>query len=93
MSSYRQGVQSAVEYGALPEIDENATTLVVERQVAENDRHMVFLFCAVQRGARSQLRWAKACNDVWVASFVQEVFIGDELVESLGSWQPVSGCA
>ena len=30
MSSYRQGIATAVEYGALPEIDENATTLVVE---------------------------------------------------------------
>lgn len=44
MSSYRQGVQTVVKYGALPEIDENAPTLVEERQVAESDRHMVLLF-------------------------------------------------
>jgi hypothetical protein len=51
MSSYRQGIQTAVKYGALPEIDENATTLVVERQVAESDRHMVLpLSCCPTMG-------------------------------------------
>lgn len=44
MSSYRQGGRTVVKYGAFPEIDENATTLVKERQVGESDRHMVLLF-------------------------------------------------
>jgi hypothetical protein len=44
MSSYRQGIQMVIKYGALQEIDENATTLVEERQVTESDRHMVLLF-------------------------------------------------
>lgn len=54
MSSYRQGIRTVVKYGALPEIDENATTLVAERQVARSDRHMVLLYsCCPTMGPSS----------------------------------------